>query len=239
MAKRSPFSDALHAAFDRELFPLLARLGFSKSKLDGVRPGNVVASAARALDPDRRVEAALWCDAGTGQHLSLRVDVVAPRGGVLLHDEVKLGLSTRELAAHESPERLELAIAYVAGSFAAGAEALARAAPELADDVRRARETPEWRAAAERARAIWETRHVRGAIEDCPVEATIVFVGAKLLVVQADGARVTFHFDTSGFDRGAPVFVSGWFRTPAGTRGATKLGNGAREWNFDFRGQLV
>ncbi|HEY1954166.1 MAG TPA: hypothetical protein VGH28_01100 [Polyangiaceae bacterium] len=236
MAGRSPFSDALHAAFDRELFPLLARLGFSRSKIDHVRPGNVVASARRPLDAERYVEAALWCDAATGAHLSFRLDVVAPGAGALLHHEVKLPISTSELAAHESPTRLELAIAYVAGTFAANAERLANAAPELAPDVRRARETAEWKAAASRAKEIWETRHVRGAIDDRAVPAKVVFVGAKLLVVEAEGTRVTFHFDTANFDRSAPAAVSGWFTTPAGTRSATKLTNGTRSWSFDFRG---
>ncbi len=236
MARRSPFSDALQAAFDRELFPLLARLGFSKSKIEHVRPGNVVAAAARSLDAGRRVEAVLWCNAATGGNLSFRVDVVVPGAGAPLHHEVKLPIATSELAPHESPERLELAIAYIAGSFAGNAELLASAAPALAADVRRASETPEWKAATARAKEIWETRHVRGAIEERPVPAKVVFVGAKLLVLEADGARITFHFDTSKLDRSAPMSISGWFETPAGTRSATKLLNGPRTWTFDFRG---
>ena len=243
MAKRSPFSDALHDAFDRELLPLLAAVGFSRSKVENVRPGNVVASAARQFARGRRVEAALWCDAATGAHLRFRIDVIDGQ----LSEEVKLEfpwpatpadpgrVSLGDFHPEESPARLALAVAFQAGVLAGNAERLAAKIPELADAIRGAA-AQAWQAASKRGFEIWKARNVRGEIEDEPLAGEVAFVGESLAIVVTARARLTFRFDTSGFDRSAPVSVSGWFRTPAGTWAATKLVNGERTWTFDFRG---
>lgn len=251
MSPRTPFSDALHAAFDSEILPLLRRLGLESTKTKNVQPGLVVAAASRELSPTRRITATLWCSAATGMNLRFRLDIEAPVGGIGTTQEIGLhapwierrggppSLGTDALHPTESPERLARAIALIAGVLAANAETIAGAVPELAETVRSAAAEPAWQAAVARARALWESRNVRGEIEDREVPAKVVFVGAGLVTVDAEGVRLTFRFDTSPFDRAQPVAVSGWYTTPASTRVAGVLINGARRWRFDPQGKLI
>lgn len=254
MSKPSPVAVVLHETFEAALLPLLRSVGFAPARLSNVKPGLVVACAARPLDDRRRVEVTLWCEGGTGHGLRFRLDVVGPVNGVECHGEIELRVpwpepesprpSTLEQAAgqflpHENPQRLRTAVTFLACAFAACADEIAGAVPELAPALRDAQATPAWRAAEKRARELWQGRHARGDVEERPVPATVVFVGGKLLMVDADGARLTFRFDTGAFDRTQPVSVSGWCRTAAGTSVATRLTCGCRTWTFDLRGELV
>ena len=135
--------------------------------------------------------------------------------------------------------QLAKAIAFLAGALAASADQLAAAVPELASDLGSACREGPWLAAAERAAELWMTRHTRGEVNHQVVPATVIFVGSKLVTVDADGVRLTFRFDTRAFDRSAPVSVSGCYLTPAGTRKATQLAAGSNTWTFDLSGTLV
>jgi hypothetical protein len=99
--------------------------------------------------------------------------------------------------------------------------------------------SPEWSAATGEARRLWETRHQRGDIDERAVAAKVVFVGGRSLIVEAEGVRLTFSFDTRAFDRQQLVLVSRWFKTAAGTPGALRLTQGQTAWSFDPRGQLL
>lgn len=254
LAKPSPISAALHEGFEKQFFPLLQRIGFGLSKPKNVKPGTVVAFATRKLDDERRLEATLWCEGATGNGLRFRFDLVEPVQGAECWRQVELKVpwpdpaypkplsldfSGGEFRPHESTERLETAIAFLAGGFAANAEKIAAAVPEVAESLRVASTEQFWQDAAVRAAELWKTRHMRGEVDDRPVVANVVFVGSNLLSVDAEGVRLTFRFDTSSFNRNLPASVSGWYSTPAGTRAATSLTNGATTWRFDQRGQLV
>jgi hypothetical protein len=254
MSKVSPVARAFHDAFERELLPLLGRIGLTRAKPKNVKPGLIVALAVRALEEQRRVEATLWCDGGSGANLRFRFDVVEPLQGLECSRQIELELPWpdpdypkqrhlefcgNELRPGESAAQLTKAITLLAGGLAANADRIARAVPELAHELRAAADDGAWRSAVERSAELWRTRHVRGELDERSAAATVVFVGSQLVSVDADGARLTFRFDARAFDRALPVSVSGWHRTPAGTRVARKLTNGATTWTFDFDGKLV
>jgi hypothetical protein len=253
MAKPSPVSVAFHEAFDSTFLPLLERIGLAAAKPTNVRPGTIVALATRSLAEGRRLDVTLWCDA-LGENLRLRVDVGFVAAGIPVANQIALAVPWPEPDAPgptsldagasqflpgESPEQLEKAIAFLAGAFAASSERLAAVLPELAETLAEAAREPGWSSARARAEQAWNTRKMRGEVDERSTPATLVFVGANLVSVDADGERLTFKFDTSEFDRGASIAVSGWFRTPAGTRRATRLHAGTKCWSFDPTGALV
>jgi len=253
MGRPSPISAALHDAFQEHFFPLLERLGFGQSRPERIKPGLVVAMAALTLGEHHRVEATLWCDGGTGNGLSFRLDVIEPVEGLECRGEVELqvpwpdraypkprtlALGVGEFRPQEGLDRLNTAIAFLAGGFAANALRVAEAIPQLSTELRAASAEPSWRQAVAHGAALWKTRHLRGPVEDRPVAATIVFLGANLLTVEADGLRLTFRLPTNRLDQSLTLSVSGWYGTPAGTRVATTLTNGPNVWRFDYRGEL-
>jgi hypothetical protein len=89
------------------------------------------------------------------------------------------------------------------------------------------------------ARTLWQSRHLRGDVDERQSAATVIFVGPSLVLLEADGTRLTFRLDTGSFDPAQPTLVSGWYRTAAGTRVATKLCNGSTTWTFDQQGWLI
>ncbi len=250
----SVVSETLHAAFTTEFASLLRRLAMTPATLRSAKPGLVAALAVRDVGADR-LEVCVWCDGGTGTNLRLRVDRVAQRGGLELTQQIalvvpwakdpvrpgetSLDFAGQEFRPHESPERLREAIAFLAGGFAAGAPRLAAAVPELRREIEEAASSAEWRAAVDRAADAWRSRHVRSNLDARKVHARPVFVGSGLVTVDAEGERYTFRFDTTGLDRGSPMFVSGRFLTPAATRRATRLTAGATSWHFDAAGTFM
>lgn len=254
MAQASPVSSALREAFEASFLPLLAPLGLAPSMPKNTKPGLAVALATRPLADGARLELRLWCDAATGSGLTFRVDVVSPAQGVECATQVDLRVpwpdpsspkpaslmfAGEQFLPRQSTEQLRKAIAFLAGSFAASSEPLSAAVPQLAEPWRAASSLPSWTEARERASELWRTRHSRGPIDDRSDPATVVFVGARLVTVNAAGERLTFTFDTKDFDRTAPLSVSGWIVTPAGTKRATRLTSGGRTWELDERGKAV
>ena len=77
----SEIAATLKAGFETHVMPVLGALGFTLVKPKNVRPGLVAVAAHRQLDGERRLEAQLWCDGGTGASLHLR----APSGSVAQH----------------------------------------------------------------------------------------------------------------------------------------------------------
>src|SRR5688572_18646934 len=124
MAKASPISAALNEAFKERFLPLLERIGFGLSKLKRVKPGLVAAMAARRLDDQRRLEATLWCDGGTGNNLRFRFVVIEPINGLECERQIELDVpwpdpaypkprgldfSAGDFLPHENQDRLETA----------------------------------------------------------------------------------------------------------------------------------
>jgi hypothetical protein len=250
----TPVSKTLHEAFASELMPLLRRIGFAATKPQRVKPGLVAAMAARPLADGGRLEVCLWCNGGTGHALRFRVDRVSLMQGVECFAQVdlkvpwpdaaaprpaSLDFSGKEFLPGEGIDQLRKAISFLAGAFAACHQDLARAIPEVASELREASAEPAWRAAMERAADLWRTRHMRGEVSDRRVSAEVLFVGANLVTVLADGERLTFRLDTRDFDRTAAIWVSGWHLTPAATRRALRLTAGGTTWHFDPGGALL
>lgn len=241
----STVSVAFHAAFAEHVLPVLASVGFAPAKASGIRPGHVVDLAVRPLDGGRRLELLASCS-DAGNDPSLRLAIVEPMPGTecthpiaLAWGRLAIDTSARELLPHESVERLQLAIEFLAGALASEAESIAERIPEIAVDVRRAAATDLWRAAEARATAIWDNRHRRGEIEHDPVPGKLVFNGEQLVYIEADGRRLMFRVPGRELDTRSPIIVSDWHKTAACARVATRLTNGSRTWVFDLRGALV
>jgi hypothetical protein len=244
---KSPVSAAFHQAFAAEFMPLLQRIGLEPAKPSHVKPGLLVAQASRALKNGKCLEVCLWCDGGTGHNLRFRVDVETtgqvdlnvPWPDPAFPNPRTLDFSGQEFLPGQDTEQLTKAIAFLAGAFAACADQLANAVPELRDHLETASREEPWLAAKHRAGQLWRTRHSRGDVDHRAAPARVIFVGANLVMLDADGVRLTFRFDTRAFDRGAAISVSGWFLTPAGTRRATQLNAGDKSWTFDVAGALA
>ena len=168
MGTPSPVATSFHTTFEREFLPLLQQLGFETAKPKHLKPGLVVALASRTLGADRRLDATLWCDA-RGSGLRFRFDVIEPINGVECTRQLdlkvpwpdpgypkpaSLDFSGKVFLPERSPERLALAITFLAGAFAASVGTVG----ELEEQLRAARETPAWRASIERAKGLWKTR---------------------------------------------------------------------------------
>ncbi len=253
MGNPSPVAAAFQSAFEREFLPLLKLLGFVAGKPKKGKPGLIVALATRALTPESRLEVMLWCQAERPL-LRFRFDRVEPIQGVECSGQIALDVpwqdpafpkplsldsSANEFLPTESPERLSVAITFLAGAFAASLPTRAQEVPELSEALRAAAATAEWKAAVDRAKELWEKRHMRGEVDEREVPATLVFMGANLVTLEAEGERLTFRMDTKALDRGLPWSVSRWIKNPAGSLVALRLINGKRAWDFDARGQFL
>jgi hypothetical protein len=170
MAKASPSSVVFHAAFEREFLPLLKQLRFEPNKVKRVRPGLVVAAATRPLGPERRVEATLWYGPNGAAPLRFRLDVVGPINGLECTQQVDLKVpwpdastpnpvsvdaSGNDFLPHQNDQRLETAIRFLAGAFAASLPTAAEMT-ELREDIDHAAASPEWTAAVVQAKQLWE-----------------------------------------------------------------------------------
>jgi hypothetical protein len=129
----SDTSDTFHRAFDDALLPRLQQLGFARTKLERTKPGLVVAAAERALGPQRRVTVMLWCEAA-GTNPRFRFDVVEPLDGVECTRPLDLAVpwpdpawpkprsldfSGKDFRPEAGLDRLERALTFLAGAFAA------------------------------------------------------------------------------------------------------------------------
>jgi hypothetical protein len=250
-ANRSPEAQALHDGFDRHLMPVLAPLGFVRQPTPPGRR-SVGWTAVEAV-----------CDLPSGEQLIAQVSTHR-----LHHTRFALMTSTQSLEfflsqrdpawpkqttlshamshffttgdrGEDRIDRLNVALEFLAAELASISDHLIARVPELAPRVEAARLTPAWQGAAQRARDLWTNRGVRSESVDRPVPGKFTFVGVALAVVEADGKRFTFRFDTSRIDRSSTPIISGWWMTPARTQQPSTLTVGATTWHFDSRGDLV
>ncbi|MFL5321269.1 MAG: hypothetical protein ACJ790_16535 [Myxococcaceae bacterium] len=236
-------SRALHEGFERDFLSLLAPLGFTPgARPPSLRPGYVFVRAERVVPAEPTLSVELWCMGGTGDQLRMRVErdgrefaMKAPWKDPAWPNAKDLGFAASDFRPGESVEQLRIAIQFLAGAFAAAATQLGDSAPVLV----KAADSPSWKAAAARSEELFRTRFMRSDLEERPSEGKFVFVGAALAVIEADGERLTFKFDTTLIDRSKPPMVSGWWKTPAGTKQASTLTVGEVTLNFDQSGALL
>jgi hypothetical protein len=249
MSEPSPVSAAFHAAFAQHVLPLFDKLGFAARRWASARPGLLVAHLVRPLHGEStRIELTVWCNSD-GDALHCRVDAIETVNGQELRHEVKLhnpwdsratlNSSVGELRPRESPERLTVTLRFLAGSLGANRALLASRFHALASGLEGPETRTAWESAFRDAQLLWPARHQRDPKDARTDEASVVFASAHLLMLDVTGERVTFRFDTRGFDPSQPVKVSGWCHNSAGVRVATELINGTQRWTFDLAGQLV
>ncbi|MBN2197323.1 MAG: hypothetical protein JW751_31260 [Polyangiaceae bacterium] len=250
----SPVSEMLTSAVERHLVPLLEPLGLTPVKYpERLKVGLVARALARRLDERRTFYVTFWCDGGTAEHLTWRADVYdghiwwdlaftfpfeqpgfpppKPRAGS--------ALDLAPFFPARRPDHFNRAIRFLGTLLVTYHEEIAAQVPELRPDIERALQTEGWQAALCEAPELWARRLVQGEVDFTEEPATIVFVGANLVVVSVGTERFTFKFPVEGIARTDPARVSGWWTTPAGTRAATVLRIGSRTWRFDFGGKLV
>jgi hypothetical protein len=244
----------LAAAVERHLLPLLAPLGLAPVKYpERVKVGLVARALGRPHDEKRTFLVTVWCDGGTAEHLTWRADVydgniwwdlaftfpfeqpgyppAKPRGGS--------ALDLAPFFPARSPDHFDRAIRFLGTLLVTYHEEIAAQVPELRPDIELAVQTDAWKAALREAPELWAKRLVQGEVDFTEEPASIVFVGANLVVVSVGTERFTFKFPVEGISKADPAFVSGWWTTPAGTRAATVLRIGSRTWRFDFEGRVV
>lgn len=250
----SAASTILPKAVESHLVPVVRHVGMSQMANPGpVRPGIVARTLGRALRDGRSFILQIWCEASTSQGLTWRFDV---RDGDLWHDLQltfpfdREGYSParpsggshsclQEFHPHRSPANFDRAVQFLAALFVTHAPEISRQVPELLAPLEAAASAPEWRAALLAGPRLWSHRAVTGDIDPTELAATIVFVGANLLVLDAGGRRVSFKFPVQGISKTDGARVSGWWTTPAGTHAATVLRIGSRTWQFEPSGKLV
>ncbi|MBN2196772.1 MAG: hypothetical protein JW751_28460 [Polyangiaceae bacterium] len=250
----SRVAEMLTDAVERHLVPLLEPLGLRPAKYpEQLKVGIVARALARRLDGKRTFYVTIWCDGGTAENLSWRADVydghiwwdlaftfpferpgyppVKPRGGC--------ALDLAPFFPARSPDHFDRAIRFLGTLLVTYHEEIAAQVPELRPDIERALQTVGWQAALREAPELWARRLVQGEVDYTEEPASIVFVGANLVVVSVGTERFTFKFPVEGIAKADPAHVSGWWTTPAGTRAASVLRIGERRWRFDFEGKLV
>ena len=250
----SAATKTLRQAVELHLIPVVRHIGMSQMANPGpVRPGVVACTLGRALRDARCFILQVWCEARTSQGLTWRLDV---RVGEVWHDlQLTFPLDRegfpparpaggshhclQEFHPHRSPADLDRAIQFLGALFVTYAPEISQQVPELATPIEVAMSTPEWRAALLAAPRLWSHRSVSGDIDPTEHPATILFVGANLLVLDAGGRRVSFKFPVQDISKADAAHVSGWWTTPAGTRAATVLRIGNRTWQFEPSGKLI
>jgi len=247
-------STILPRAVDVHLVPVLQPIGMSRvANPSHSRPGLLACSIARALSDGRSLVLQVWCEAKTSRGLTWRLDVCDGdfwrdlqltfpfdrEGYPLAHPSGGSHACLEEFHPHRSPANLDRAIQFLAALFVTHAPEIGQQVPELVPAIDAATATTQWRAALLSAPRLWSHRAVSGDIDPTEIAATIVFVGANMVVLDAGGRRVSFKFPVQDISTTDSAHVSGWWTTPAGTHAATVLRIGSRTWQFEPSGKLI
>ncbi len=250
----SRISEMLGDYLRQYVAPLLELIGLEEGPYpERLSVGIVARAFKRPLDERRTLYATCWCDGGTGDNLRWRLDVREGAGwsdlSIIFPFERPgypparpLGgthTCLSEFQPARSPRNFERALQFLGPLLVTLHEQIADQVPELRADIRTALATDTWKVALEAAPGLWAARFVQGDIDATVVPAKIVFLGENLIVLDANGERVSFKLATAGIAKVSSVLVSGWWRTRAGTRSATVLQVGEQRWTFDFSGKLV
>jgi len=244
----------LGACIRQYVAPLLAPIGLEEAPYpERLTVGVVARALKRALGDHRFFYVTCWCDGGTGDNLRWRLDVHDKVGWRDLSIVFPLerpgypparplgGTQTclSEFQPLRGPNNFERAIHFLGPLLITLHPQIAEQVPELREDIRVALTTDAWKVALEAAPRLWGARFVQGDLDLTEVPAKITFLGRNIIVLDANGERVSFKLATAGIASSSTAMVSGWWVTPAGTRSATVLRIGDRRWIFDFSGKLL
>ncbi len=250
----SATSALLRAAVEAHLVPIAQPIGMGViANLGPVKPGLVACTLGRPLRDGTTLAWQVWCQGKTCHGLTWRLDVVDGevwrdlpfvfpfgREGFPPARELRGSHSDlKDFHAEQGPARLKRAIECLGALFVTCAREFARQVPELVAPVEAALSTPVWQAALRAGPRLWAERFVSGDIDPTEIPATIVFVGEKLIILEAGGHRVSFKFPVDGVKKTDAAHVSGWWTTPAGSRAANVLRIGDRTWRFEPSGRLI
>ena len=111
--------------------------------------------------------------------------------------------------------------------------------PSLAAELKAASSSEAWRQAATDREGLERTKNVARERGPAWVNGTVVFRGAQLLVVQADGSRFTFKFDTSRIPDAKDIAVGDLWESWTGNLSARKLKVDNTVVAFDYDGTVL
>jgi hypothetical protein len=235
------------ALIHEHLEPVLAPLGFKPGKIAADSPTTqFVVGYGRRLDDGR----SLWvryCFDKESLKLTLTQDVLLDKErdehGNNLHDAVCTRRETRFIV-HAS-EELTRALLHrecrlLASQFVLDcAPQIADKLPSLAAEVKAASASAVWQRAAADREELERTRNVARERGPGWIDGTVVFRGAQLLLVQADGTRFTFKLDTSRLPDSKEVAVGELWESWTGEISARKLRMNDAVITFDHDGKLL
>ena len=146
----------------------------------------------------------------------------------------------RQFQPHQSPGHLARACLFLAANLARDWQEVSKIAPPVADELRQAAESAEWKEAAGRYDELWRTRLVAGERDPGWTSATQVFRGAGTILVETEAKeRFTFKFDTSLAPEKGDLAVGGIWETSVGAARARKLKVGDKVFTFDEEGAFL
>jgi len=230
-------------ALIREHFePLLQPLGLKRGKIAADYPTiQFAVGYVRPLEDGR----SLWVRYSfpkEGRALTLKQDIWVEKGRDA-YDAVYRGQETRFLPDASNdlvPALLQRECRLLAAQLVLdGAPLIADKIGFLAPDIRTANASAIWQRAAADREQLERTKNVANERGPELIKGTVVFRGAQLLLVQADGIRFTFKFDTSWLPDTKDVVVGELWESWSGGVSARKLKVGSAVVIFDYDGRVL
>ncbi len=235
------------ALITEHLEPLLVALGFKQGKIAADSPTTqFVVGYGRRLDDGR----SLWvryCFDKESLELSFTQDILLDKErdehGNDFYDPVCARQETRFIL-HADKDLLSALLhrecRLLASQFVLDcAPQIADKLPSLAAEVKAAGSSVAWRRAAADREELERTRNVARERGPGWIDGTVVFRGAQLLLVQADGTRFTFKLDTSSLPDTKDVAVGDLWESWTGDLSARKLRMSNAVIAFDHDGKVL
>jgi hypothetical protein len=226
----------------REFFePLLHELSMKPAKILPDYPAGNFA-IGYALDVQDGTRVVVRYTVPTDGPITIDQDIWHEKNGGKDYDSIYRGGQT-QFVPHGDPAQLSALLKrecqYLAARFVTeGAPKIEDAVPSVRPLVEVARRGDVWqRVGAEMAELVRRRNVAHDKTPDW-VSASVVFKGAQLVMVQAEGLpRFTFRFDTSSLVDSREVAVGALWESWAGTVGARRLKVGNSVFTFDYDGK--
>lgn len=249
----SPTAAQLEAGLAAHVGPLLAPLGFAATGApERTKVGLVARTWGRPLREGKSLVLSVWCDGGSAQNLTWRLDVHDSTGNADLQLTFPFEVDGRpqarplggshhslsEFRPHLSAEHFARALQSLGHQLALHAEEIAEQVPELAPELEAALGTAPWKAARQAGPLVWARRYVE---EEDPTRielGEVGFAGETLARVHTASGRYSFKFPARGIENGDPAQLSGWWRNPAGAWNPRVLDVRGLRLEFDFFGRV-
>lgn len=230
------------ALIEEHLEPLLLPLGFRPGKIAADYPTiQFAVGFVRRLDDGQ----AVWVRYSFPKEsvtLTLKQDLWLQKGRNE-YDAIYRGQETRFLPdANKNllPALLHRECRLLASQLVLDcAPQIADKVPSLAAELKAASSSEAWRQAATDREGLERTKNVARERGPAWVNGTVVFRGAQLLVVQADGSRFTFKFDTSRIPDAKDIAVGDLWESWTGSLSARKLKVDNTVVAFDYDGTVL